>query len=131
MCRTMSILMKSGVHLLDTVTIGTRVMQNESLRASLSGLAGELRRGQRLSSALEQSPRMPPFLLRMLAVGEETGEVDVMLARVADRYEEEVRRLVKRMLAVFEPIVIIILGIVVGSIVLLMFLAMMGMQDAI
>lgn len=129
MCRTMAILMKSGVHLLDTVGIANRVIQNETLRASVAGVSGELRRGQKLSHALGQSSRIPQFLLRMLAVGEETGEVDVMLARIADRYEEDLRRLVKRLLAVFEPVVIIILGIVVGSIVLLMFLAMMDMQD--
>jgi general secretion pathway protein F len=131
MCRTMSILMKSGVHLLDTVGIATRVIQNGTLKESVSGLAGELRRGQKLSNALGQSSRIPPFLLRMLAVGEETGEVDVMLARIADRYEEDLRKLIKRLLAVFEPIIIIILGILVGSIVLLMFLAMMGMQEVV
>ena len=91
--------------------------------------AGELRRGQKLSNALAQSSRIPPFLLRMLAVGEETGDVDVMLGRIADRYEEDLRRSVKRLLALFEPIVIIILGIIVGSIVLLMFLAMMDLQN--
>ena len=129
MCRTMSILMKSGVHLLDTVGIANRVIENESLRRSVSGVAGELRRGQKLSSALGQSPRIPSFLLRMLAVGEETGDVETMLGRVADRYEEDLRRSVKRLLALFEPVVIILLGLVVGSIVLLMFLAMMDLQN--
>jgi len=131
MCRTMSILMESGVHLLDTVGIANRVIENETLRRSVSGVAGELRRGQKLSNALAQSPRIPPFLLRMLAVGEETGDVDVMLARIADRYEDDLRRLVKRLLALFEPIIIIVLGVVVGSIVLLMFLAMMDLQNMI
>lgn len=129
MCRTMSILMKSGVHLLDTVGIANRVIQNGTLRTSVAGVSGELRRGQKLSHALGQSSRIPPFLLRMLAVGEETGEVDVMLARIADRYEEDLRRTIKRLLAIFEPIVIIILGIFVGGIVMLMFLAMMDMQN--
>jgi type II secretory pathway component PulF len=84
-----------------------------------------------LSNALAQSPRIPPFLLRMLAVGEETGDVDVMLARIADRYEDDLRRSVKRLLALFEPIIIIVLGVVVGSIVLLMFLAMMDLQNMV
>jgi len=131
MCRTMAILMKSGVHLLDTVGIANRVIENETLRASVAGVSGELRRGQRLSHALGQSSLVPPFLLRMLTVGEETGEVDVMLARIADRYEEDLRRTIKRLLAVFEPVIIIVLGIAVGGTVLLMFLAMMDMQNVI
>jgi type II secretory pathway component PulF len=131
MARTMAILMRSGVHLLDTVSIASRVVQNQTLAHSLAGLSGELRQGQRLSDALSQSRYIPPMLLRMVAVGEETGAVDAMLDRVAERYEADLRRMVKRLLSVFEPIVIICLGLVVGSVVMLMFLAIMNMQSAL
>jgi type II secretory pathway component PulF len=129
MCRTMSILMRSGVHLLDVVSIANRVIQNRTLRESIAGLSGELRQGQRLSHALGQSRHVPTMMLRMLAVGEETGAVETMLDRVADRYESDMRRLIKRLLALFEPMIIIVLGLFVGSIVLLMFLAIMDMQS--
>jgi type II secretory pathway component PulF len=65
----------------------------------------------------------------MVAVGEETGAVENMLERVADRYEEDMRRLVKRLLSLFEPVVIIALGFSNGIIVLLMFMSMMDMQS--
>jgi len=130
MSRTMSILMRSGAHLLDTVTIAGRVVQNLTLRQSISGLAGELRQGQRLSNALGHSRFIPPFMLRMLAVGEETGAVETMLERVAERYETDVKRMVKRLLSLFEPVVIICLGAFVAIVVFTMFLAIMEMQDA-
>jgi type II secretory pathway component PulF len=129
--RTMATLMRSGVHLLDTVSIATRVVQNQTLAQSLAGLAAELRQGQRLSDALAQSRYVPPMVLRMVAVGEETGAVDAMLDRVADRYEADLRRLVKRLLSLFEPVVIVCLGALVGGVVVLMFLAIMNMQGSI
>lgn len=131
LCRTMAILMRSGVHLLNTVVIANRVVQNSEIRRSLQELSGELRQGQRISAALAKSPYIPSLMLRMIAVGEETGAVESMLERVAERYETELRRLIKRLLSLFEPLVIILLGLGVGLIVLLMFMAMMDMQAGV
>ena len=127
--RTMSILMRSGVHLLDTVAISAKVLENNKLKQSISGLAAELRRGERLSAALSRSPFIPPLVTRMLAVGEETGQTDDMLERVADRYDNDLRQIIKRALSWFEPLVIVLLGGVVGGIVLLLFLAVLDMQS--
>lgn len=130
LCRTMAILMRSGVHLLNTVVIANRVVENQAISQSIVGLSGELRQGQRLSAALSKSEYIPSLMLKMIAVGEETGSVETMLERVADRYEEDMKRLVKRLLSLFEPLIIIFLGLGVGAIVLLMFLAIMDMQGA-
>jgi len=67
-------------------------------------------------------------MLKMLSVGEETGSVETMLERVADRYETDLRTLVKRLLSLFEPIVIVALGLGIGTIVTIMFMAIMDMQ---
>lgn len=128
MARTMAILMHSGVHLLDTVAIAARVLENSTIRRSVAGLASQLRQGQRLSAALGGSRFIPPFMLRMLAVGEETGAVDTMLERVAERYESDLRRSVRRLLGLLEPITVVVLGVLVGGIVLTMFLALWDMQ---
>ncbi len=128
MSRTMAILMRSGVHLLDTVWISIRIIENSTLSQSISGLAGELRQGQRLSHAFGHSHFIPQFMLRMLAVGEETGSVETMLERVADRYETDLKRMSKRILSLFEPMVIIALGLFVALVVLAMFTAIMDMQ---
>ncbi len=129
--RTMSILMRSGVHLLDTVSIAAGTLQNTMLRNSISTLAMDLRRGERLSAALGRSPYIPPLVIRMLAVGEETGETDVMLERVADRYDNDLRQIVKKALSWFEPLVIIAMGAVVGLIVLSLFLLIMQFQGSV
>ena len=129
--RTMAILMRSGVHLLSTVSIANRVIQNLQIRASLDAVAGELRQGQKISGALGHSRFIPSLMLRMIAVGEETGNVEGMLDRVADRYEEDLRSTIKRLLSLFEPVIIILLGLGIGFVVLLMFMAIMDMQNAV
>ena len=129
--RTMAILMRSGVHLLNTVSIANRVIQNWVIRRSLDEVSGELRQGQKISSALAKSKYIPSLMLKMVSVGEETGNVEEMLDRVADRYETDLRRNVKRLLSLFEPVVIILLGLGIFVIVLLMFTAIMDMQHAI
>jgi len=129
MCRTMATLMASGSHLLEVVGIASGVIRNRVLRRSLSGLAGRLRSGERLSQALSQSSLIPPLVIRMVAVGEETGNVEEMLERVADRYEQELRVLIRRTLSLFEPAVILVLGLIVGGIVASMFLAVMEIQS--
>ena len=129
--RTMAILMRSGVPLLSTVSIANRVIQNWVIRRSLDEVSGELRQGQKISSALAKSKYIPSLMLKMVSVGEETGNVDEMLDRVADRYETDLRKNVKRLLSLFEPVVIILLGLGIFVIVLLMFTAIMDMQHAI
>ena len=129
--RTMAILMRSGVHLLNTVSIANRVIQNWVIRRSLDEVSGELRQGQKISSALAKSKYIPSLMLKLVSVGEETGNVEEMLDRVADRYETDLRRNVKRLLSLFEPVVIILLGLGIFVIVLLMFTAIMDMQHAI
>ena len=129
--RTMAILMKSGVPLLNTVSIASRVIQNYTIRTSLDQVAGELRQGQKISGALSKSKYIPSMILRMVAVGEETGNVEDMLDRVADRYENDLKKSIKRLLALFEPLIIVFLGLGVGLIVLLMFMAIMDMQHAV
>ena len=129
--RTMAILMRSGVHLLNTVAIANRVIQNWVIRRSLDEVSGELRQGQKISSALAKSKYIPSLMLKMVSVGEETGNVEEMLDRVADRYETDLRKNVKRLLSLFEPVVIILLGLGIFVIVLLMFTAIMDMQHAI
>ena len=129
--RTMAILMRSGVHLLNTVAIANRVIQNCVVRSSLDEVAGELRQGQRISGALGHSQYLPSLMVRMIAIGEETGNVDSMLDRIADRYETDLRNSIKRLLSLFEPVIIILLGLGIGTIVLLMFMAIMDMQHAV
>ena len=129
--RTMAILMRSGVPLLNTVAIASRVIQNTTIRRSLDQVGGELRQGQKISGALSKSRYIPSLVLRMVAVGEETGNVEEMLDRVADRYENGLKKSIKSLLSLFEPLIIVILGLCIGLVVFLMFAAIMDMQNAV
>ena len=121
--KTMAVMLKSGVHLLQAVQIAARVIPNSVIRHSISSVASRLRQGEKLSHALSQSEYLPKLVTRMLAVGEETGNVEDMMERVGNRYDNEMRGKIKNLLSFFEPAVIIILGGIIAFIVVTMFLA--------
>lgn len=121
--KTMAVMLKSGVHLLQAVQISARVIPNTVIRNSISNVASRLRQGEKLSHALAQSEYLPKLVTRMLAVGEETGNVEEMMERVGERYERDLRSKIKALLNLFEPVVIVVLGGVIAFIVVTMFLA--------
>ncbi len=127
--RTLAVLIQNHVHLLDTVNIASRVIQNSHIFKSLTGVASELRGGARLSAALAKSEFVPKTAVRMLGIGEETGNMGEMLDQVASQYETNLKNQVKRVLALFEPAVILILAVVVLSVVLSMFFSIMGLNN--
>ncbi len=131
MLRTMSVLMKSGVHLLDTVTISSKVLSNTTMKSSISSLTTDLRKGEKLSNALSKSEYITPMVTRMLAVGEETGQPGEMLGRIADRFEEDVKKRLKKVIALFEPLMILMLAIVVGGILIIMFMSILDMSSGL
>lgn len=127
--RTLAIMVKNHVHLLNSVSIASRVLLNRSISESVAGISGELRGGTKLSAALSGSPFFPKNLIRMLSIGEESGNVGEMLEHIADQYENELRIKLKRMLALFEPAVILLLSLVVLAVVISIFMAIMEMNQ--
>ncbi len=127
--RTLAILIKNHVHLLETIRIATKVVQNQLIAASLSGLSAELRGGTKLSGALRRSPYIPAVVLQMLQVGEESGTVGEMLDKVAEEQEKQIKIKIKRLLALFEPAVIVFLALTVFVVVISIFLAIMEMNN--
>jgi len=121
--KTMSVMIKSGVHLLQAVQISARVIPNFVIRDSIASVASRLRQGERLSHALAQSKYLPKMVIKMLAVGEETGGIEEMMERVGGQYDKELKVKIKALLSIFEPLVIVILGGIIGFIVVTMFLA--------
>ena len=121
--KTLSVMLKSGVHLLQAVQISARVIPNSVVRNSISSVASRLRQGEKLSHALAQSEYLPKLVIKMLAVGEETGNVEDMMERVGTRYEVDLRNKIKALLNLFEPAVIVCLGGIIAFIVVTMFLA--------
>ena len=127
--RTLAILVSNHVDIIKTVRISTRVIQNQTIRASFAGLEGRLKGGERLSASLHDNPFVPSGLASKVRVGEESGTVGEMLSRVAGHLEDGTRRKIKRLLSMFEPAVIVFLALVVSIVVLSIFMAIMEINQ--
>jgi type IV pilus assembly protein PilC len=114
--RTFASLMAAGVSVLDSLDVTGAAIGNKVIEAELQAAAKEVRNGKQLSEPLSQSKHFPPIVSQMLMVGEETGQIDTVLVKIADFYEEEVAVLIDGLAAVIEPVMIIFLGAGVGLI---------------
>lgn len=114
--RTFASLMSAGVGVLDALEVTGGAMGNKVIQKELAGAAKEVKNGKQLSECLSHGTHFPPIVSQMLAVGEETGQIDTILVKVADFYEEEVANTIDSLSSIIEPIMIIILGSVVGLI---------------
>jgi len=114
--RTFASLMSSGVTVLDALEVTGGAIGNKVIEAELKEAAKEVTNGKQLSEPLSQSTYFPPIVPQMLAVGEETGQIDTVLIKVADFYEEEVEVTIDGLSALIEPLMIVVLGAMVGVI---------------
>lgn len=114
--RTFSSLTSAGVSVLDGLKVTAKSLNNSVIRKGIDDAAKKVRNGQPISEALEGENIFPAMITQMTAVGEETGQVDTVLAKVADFYEDEVDRVISSLTSVMEPLIIIVLGGMVGLI---------------
>ena len=126
--RTLAILISNHVDIIKTVRIATRVIQDPTIRDSFSDLEKQLKSGKKLSAALEGNEYLPKGLASRLRVGEESGTSGDMLMKAANHVEEDTRRHIKRLLSMFEPLVIVVLALVVMTVVLAIFMAIMELN---
>ena len=129
--RTLGTLVSSGVSILDGLeitakTAGNRVVQ-DAIMESRSSIAG----GDTIAAPLKKSGVFPPMVISMISVGEQTGGLDEMLAKIADFYDEEVDAAVSNLLSLLEPVMIVFLGVVVGGMVVSMYLPIFDMINAV
>ncbi|MBW3568716.1 type II secretion system F family protein [Candidatus Parcubacteria bacterium] len=114
--RTFASLMSAGVAVLDALEVTGSAIGNKVIEAELKEAAKAVKNGRQLSEPLSNSVYFPPIVSQMLAVGEETGQIDTILVKVADFYEEEVDAVIEGISSLIEPVMIIILGSMVGVI---------------
>ncbi len=129
--RSLAILTKSGVPLLEALEISGRMIINIPLRAAVEDAAVRVREGGRLHKALDDCGWFPPLLVQMLASGEESGELDDMLARAASYEENELQTVLTAAAALFEPLIILVMGAVVLGIVLAILLPIFEMNQLV
>ena len=121
-CRTLSTLMASGVPILDGLEITARTAGNAIVEDAIMVVRQSIERGETVSAPLEKTKVFPAMVTQMINVGETTGALDAMLSKIADFYEEEVDTAVAGLMTLLEPVMIAILGVIVGGIVISMYL---------
>jgi type IV pilus assembly protein PilC len=122
--RTLATLLSSGVPILDSLDITAKTSGNAILKEIILQIRRHIEEGKTMAEPMRQAKFFPAMVTQMVSVGETTGEMDTMLVKVADYYEEEVDVLVANMLVILEPILLVFLGVIVGGIVISMYLPM-------
>ncbi|KAA9130775.1 type II secretion system protein GspF [Marinihelvus fidelis] len=131
LARTLGTLLVNGVPLLSAMSIGGKVVGNSQLRTEVEEAAREVKTGGGLARNLAKAGNFPRLALQMISVGEETGQLDSMLLKVADTYDREVRNTIDRLLSVFTPVVTLLLAVMIGTIVLSVLLAILSVNDLV
>ncbi|QTA93112.1 type II secretion system F family protein [Desulfonema magnum] len=127
--RTLGTLVKSGVPILQALDLVKDIIGNQVIAGSMKKIRERVKEGERLSKPLEDTGIFPSLAVQMITVGEESGRLDEMLLRVADNYEKVVRNMVKRFISLLEPVMILIMGVVVGFIIISMLMAIFSMNE--
>jgi type IV pilus assembly protein PilC len=129
--RTLASLTAAGVPLLQALEITGRTGGNAAVEEAMDGVISSVKRGGTIAAPLAQAPIFPSMVTHMVGVGEETGALDAMLDRVAEFYEEQVEASVKALTSILEPIMIIVIGGIVGFIVISMYLPLFEVYNHI
>ena len=127
--RAMATLVAASVPLVQSLGIARGILNNRRMAGTLEQIAQGVKRGEGLSGPLSRSLAFPPLAGHLLAVGEETGHLDTMFNRMADIYDGETRTAIRRFTALFEPLIILVMGLVVGSLIMSLMLAITSIND--
>jgi type IV pilus assembly protein PilC len=129
--RTLGTLISSGVSILDGLEITAKTAGNRVIHDAVMESRASIAGGETIAAPLEKSKVFPPMVISMIAVGESTGGLDEMLSKIADFYDEEVDVAVSALLSLMEPIMIVVLGVIVGGMVVAMYLPIFDMVNAV
>lgn len=127
--RAMSTLVANSVPLVQSLSIAGATLNNKRIANSLGVVTTGVRRGEGIAGPLRKTGEFPPLASHLLSVGEETGRLDAMFARMAEIYETDTRAAIRRFTSLFEPLVILVMGIIVGALILSMLLAITSINE--
>ena len=127
--RAMGTLVSNSVPLVQSVQIAGATMLNKKISSALFSVEQGIKRGEGIAGPIKKCGQFPPLAAHLLSVGEETGRLDEMFSRMADIYENETRAAIKRFTTLFEPLILLIMGIMVGALVLSMLLAITSINE--
>jgi type IV pilus assembly protein PilC len=127
--RTLATLVSAGVPILDAMTIVARTAGNRVIEAAVLYCRDKVSEGKTIAAPLMEKQVFPKMVIQMIAVGESTGALDIMLGKIADFYDDEVDQAVEGMTAMLEPIIMVVIGGIVGTILIAMYLPIFSMAD--
>lgn len=127
--RAMGTLVSHTVPLVQSIGIARAILNNRKMSNALEAVSLGVKRGEGIAAPLRRAGTFPPLAAHLLAVGEETGRLDQMFVRMADIYESETRTAIRRFTSLFEPLVILAMGLIIGTLILSMLLAIVSMND--
>ncbi len=130
-CRTFSILMKSGVPILQSLEIVSTGANNTYVERACSDISRTVSQGGQISEVLAVTPYFPSMIKHMTQAGEQTGDIDSMMVKISDFYDVEIENTVNALTSLLEPLLIVVLGVIIGGIVMAMFLPIFKMPTVI
>jgi len=129
--RTLASLVRSGVPILEVLQIVSQTVGNVIMEKAIKTAAVDIERGEGISAALGKNPIFPSMVIRMLSAGEQTGNIDSMLERVANFLDEEIESTLSGLMSLIEPLLIVFLGVVIGGMVICMFLPIFNLANIV
>jgi len=129
--RTLGTLISSGVPILDGLEITAQTSGNKVIEEAIMATRGSIREGETIAAPLKESKVFPPMVVQMIGIGEETGALDEMLNKIAAFYDDEVNTAVDTLTSIIEPIMIVVMGLVVGGMVVAMYLPMFKLVSVV
>jgi type IV pilus assembly protein PilC len=129
--RTLASLVRSGVPILEVLQIVSQTVGNVVMEKAIRATAADIERGENISNALGKHPVFPALVIRMLSAGEQTGNIDNMLERVANFLDEEIDTTLSGLMSLIEPLLIVFLGVVIGGMVVCMFLPIFNLANIV
>ncbi len=130
-CRNLGTMLSSGVPILQSLDIVADTSGNKVITHAVRDIGESVRRGESLTQPLSEHPVFPAMVVQMLAVGEDTGALDAMLRKIADFYDQEVEAMTEQMTSLIEPIMIAVLGGLVGSMIIALYMPIFKIFDLI
>jgi len=128
-CRTLGILLNGGVSLMRAIAINKRISSNQHMKQHMDQVAEKLKKGNDLSQSMHDAQVFPPLVQSLVRLGEESGRLPAMLQRGADMYENQLKSRIKRFVALFEPMLIIAIGGVIGFIVFSILMSVLSINE--
>jgi general secretion pathway protein F len=127
--RAMGTLVANSVPLVQSIAIAGATLSNRRISGSLEAVALGVKRGEGIAAPMRRAGQFPPLAAHLLSVGEETGRLDTMFVRMADIYDADTRTAIRRFTSLFEPLIILAMGLIVGVLILSIMLAIVSMND--